>query len=104
MATPPQLTADQRNAALAKAALVRVARSELKDRLKSGAVTLEDVFASAETDDVVAKLKVLTMLESLPGMGKIKARRIMDDIGIADSRRVKGLGAQQRSALLQQLS
>jgi hypothetical protein len=103
MATPPQLSPDQRAAALAKAALVRVARSELKEKLKSGEMSLQDVIKAAETDDVAAKLKVLTMLESLPGLGKIKARRIMDEIGIADSRRVKGLGAQQRSALLQQL-
>jgi hypothetical protein len=103
MATPPQLSPDQRAAALAKAALVRVARSELKEKLKAGEMSLQDVITAAETDDVAAKLKVLTMLESLPGLGKIKARRIMDEIGIADSRRVKGLGAQQRSALLQQL-
>ena len=103
MATPPQLSPDQRTAALAKAALVRIARSELKEKLKSGAMSLQDVIDAAETDDVAAKLKVLTMLESLPGLGKVKARRIMDEVGIADSRRVKGLGAQQRLALLQQL-
>ena len=103
MATPPQLSPDQRAAALAKAALVRVARAELKDKLKAGSMSLTECFEAAESDDVAAKLKVLTMLESLPGVGKIKARRIMDDIGIADSRRVKGLGAQQRIALIQQL-
>ena len=32
----------------------------------------------------------------LPGVGKVKARRVMEDIGIADNRRVQGLGAQQR--------
>jgi DNA uptake protein ComE-like DNA-binding protein len=103
MATPPQLSTDQRAAALAKAALVRVARSELKEKLKAGEMSLQDVIDAAVTDDVAAKLKVLTMLESLPGLGKVKARRIMDEVGIADSRRVKGLGAQQRAALLQQL-
>jgi hypothetical protein len=103
MATPPVLSAEQRNAALAKAAAVRIARSELKEKLKAGAMTLEDVFAAGDSDDVVAKLKVLTMLESLPGLGKVKARRVMDEVGIADTRRVKGLGPQQRTALLQQL-
>ena len=48
-------------------------------------------------------MKVLSLLESLPGVGKVKARRIMDDIGIADTRRMKGLGANQRQALLEQL-
>jgi ribosomal protein S13 len=54
-------------------------------------------------DDNVGKLKVVSMLESLPGVGKVKARRVMEEIGIADNRRVQGLGAQQRAALLQQL-
>ncbi len=104
MATPPQLNPEQRAAALAKAAEARVARAELKNRLKIGSLTLPEALASANTDNVVGKLKVVTLLESLPGLGKIKARRIMEDIGIADSRRVRGLGAQQRIALLEQLT
>lgn len=60
--------------------------------------------ALASTNPAVGKLKVVSMLESLPGVGKVKARRIMDDIGIADNRRVQGLGGQQRAALLEQLS
>lgn len=101
MATPPQLNPEQRAAALAKAAEARVARAELKSKLKIGSLTLSDAVAQADTDDVIGKLKVITMLESLPGLGKVKARKIMDEIGIADSRRMKGLGAQQRAALLE---
>lgn len=57
-----------------------------------------------DSDDVnVGKLKVVSLLESLPGVGKVKARRLMEEIGIADNRRVQGLGAQQRAALLEQL-
>lgn len=104
MATPPQLNPEQRAAALAKAAEARVARAELKTKLKIGSLTLTEALASADTDNVVGKLKVVTLLESLPGLGKIKARRIMEDIGIADSRRVRGLGTQQRIALLDQLA
>ncbi len=104
MATPPQLNPEQRAAALAKAAEARVARAELKNKLKIGSMTLTEALATADTDNVVGKLKVVTLLESLPGLGKIKARRIMEDIGIADSRRVRGLGAQQRIALLDQLA
>jgi hypothetical protein len=100
MPQPPALTDEQRQAALRKAADVRRARAELKERIKSGAVTLHDVFARAENDDVVGKTKALTILESLPGVGKITARRAMAEIGIAESRRVRGLGEQQRAALL----
>ena len=103
MATPPILDPAQRAAALAKAAEARAARAELKNKLKMGSVTLRDALANASTDPVVGKLKVVALLESLPGLGKVKARRIMEEIGIADTRRVQGLGAQQRQALLDKL-
>jgi hypothetical protein len=98
---PPQLSDEARMAALAKAGEVRRARAELKHQLKLGSITLPDLMARADIDDVVGKMKVLAVLESLPGVGKVKARRTMDDIGIADSRRMRGLGDQQRSALFE---
>lgn len=101
MATPPALTPEQRAAALAKAAEARTARAEVKNKLKLGSLSLADALAS--TDDTVGKLKVVSLLESLPGVGKVKARKLMEEIGIADNRRVQGLGAQQKAALLEQL-
>ncbi len=101
MATPPQLTPEQRAAALEKAAQARAARADIKARLKMGSLSLAEALDSSDTN--VAKLKVVSLLESLPGVGKVKARRVMDEIGIADNRRVQGLGAQQRAALLEQL-
>ena len=98
MATPPQLTPEQRAAALEKAAEARAARAEIKARLKMGSMSLSDALASDDTN--VGKLKVVSLLESLPGVGKVKARRVMDEIGIADNRRVQGLGEQQKRQLL----
>jgi hypothetical protein len=100
MPKPPALSADQRQAALEKAAEARRVRADLKERLKMGSVSLGDLFAKADSDDIIGKLKVLALLESLPGIGKVKARRVMEDIGISESRRVRGLGDQQRKALL----
>ena len=98
MATPPTLTPEQRAAALEKAKEARAARADIKARLKMGSLSLK---AALESDDNnVGKLKVQSMLESLPGVGKVKARKVMDEIGIADNRRVQGLGSQQRQALL----
>jgi hypothetical protein len=102
MATPPALTAEQRANALAKAAEARAARAELKAKLKLGSVSLSEALSS--TDSTVGKLKVVSLLESLPGVGKVKARKVMEDIGIAENRRVQGLGAQQKQALLEQLA
>jgi len=103
MATPPQLSPEQRAAALKKAAEARTARAELKEKLKMGSLTLREALDKADSDPVIGKLKVLNLLESLPGLGKVKARRVMEDIGIAETRRVQGLGTQQRQTLLAQL-
>ena len=101
MAGPPQLTAAQRQAALVKAGEVRRKRADVKAKLKMRSISLSDLLKQAETDEVVAGTKVLAVLESLPGMGKVRARRLMDEIGIADSRRLRGLGENQRAALLE---
>jgi hypothetical protein len=100
----PSLSPEQRAAALAKAAEVRKARAELKEQLKSGQVTLAELLDRAESDDVVGKLKVVTVLQALPGIGKVKATQTMEKLKIADSRRLRGLGEQQRKALLGEFS
>jgi len=104
MANPPELTAEQRRAALAKAAQARQIRAEVKNQLKMGALDLEQLLAKADEEPMVAKIKALTALESLPGVGKVTARRTMEKIGIAESRRLSGLGPQQRKALLEAFS
>lgn len=98
MALPP-LTPEDRARALEKAARARKERAEVKNRLKRGAASLSDVIKEGETDDVIGKMKVSALLESMPGVGKVRARQIMERLGIAESRRVRGLGANQRSAL-----
>ena len=100
----PSLSPEQRAAALEKAAEIRKARAELKEKLKKGQTTLDAVLSRAESDDVVGKLKVSAVLQSLPGIGKIRATQIMEKLKIADSRRLRGLGEQQRKALLAEFS
>jgi hypothetical protein len=95
----PPLSPEDRAEALAKAARARKERAEVKNRLKRGATTLSEVIKDGSTDDVIGKMKVSALLESLPGVGKVRAKQIMERLGIAESRRVRGLGAKQRSAL-----
>ena len=97
MATPPQLTPEQRTAALAKAAEARAARAEIKARLKMGSLSLRDALDSKDSN--IGKLKVVSMLESLPGVGKVRAKQIMERLGISESRRVRGLGSNQIASL-----
>jgi hypothetical protein len=100
---PPQLTAEQRAAALKKAGEVRAQRAVIKQRLKRGTLSAPEALAAARTDDVVGKLRVSVLLESLPGIGKVRAGQIMKQVGIAPTRRVQGLGELQRVALLAEL-
>jgi hypothetical protein len=95
----PPLTPDQRAAALEKAAKARKDRAEVKNNLKRGAITLPSVLKQGQSDDTVGKMKVSALLEAMPGVGKVRARQIMERLGIAESRRVRGLGTNQRTAL-----
>lgn len=101
---PPQLTAEQRAKALEKAALARQKRAEIKQLLKNGSLSLGDLYEKAENDPIVAGIKVSAVLSSLPKVGKVKSKRIMDELGIADNRRLRGLGDRQRAALLEEFS
>ncbi len=104
MPLPPALSPDQRQAALEKAAAARRLRAELKEKLKMGSMTIRELLRQADTDETVGKMKVLAVLESLPGLGKVKARRLMEEIGISETRRLQGLGEQQRKKLFDKLA
>lgn len=98
----PTLSPEQRAAALEKAAAARKARAELKEQLKRGDLSLSQVLESAAEDDVVGKMKVSAVLEAMPGVGKVSAQKLMERFKIAESRRVRGLGDNQRRALLEE--
>jgi len=104
MAQPPQLTDEQRAAALAKAAEARRVRAEAKELLKTGSLRLSELFEKADSDELLAGLKVERVLAAMPGTGKIKAKRLMESVGIAENRRIRGLGDKQKEALLAEFS
>jgi predicted HAD superfamily phosphohydrolase len=99
----PTLTPEDRARALEKAAEARRKRAEIKAELKSGKRALKDILVKSG-DDTVGKMKVSTVLESLPGVGKVRAAKIMEKLDISATRRVRGLGAKQREALLEEFS
>lgn len=99
MPLPPS-TPEQRAAALAKAAEARRIRAEMKELLKSGSLSLAGLFEKASANDLIGGMKVAAVLPAMPGMGKVKANRLMESIGIADTRRIRGLTTRQRQDLL----
>ncbi|MFB7324771.1 integration host factor, actinobacterial type [Streptomyces sp. NPDC056190] len=101
MALPP-LSPEQRRAALDKAAAARKERAEVKEALKHGELSLPEVLAS--DSEAIRKMPVRALLESLPDIGKVRAQKILTELGISDSRRMRGLGIQQRERLLERFA
>jgi signal recognition particle GTPase len=95
----PTMTPEMRAAALARSVEVRKERAEVKARLKQGTVTLADIINQGATNDVIGKMPVSSLLQSLPGVGKVRASELMAKAEIAEGRRVRGLGVNQRAAL-----
>lgn len=100
----PELTPEERQAALEKAAHARRARAEVKNRLRHSGASLQDVLTEARESEAVAKIKVMDLLQAMPGIGKITAVEIMERLKIAPSRRLRGLGQNQTAALIKEFA
>lgn len=100
----PVLTQEQRIAASAKGVEIRVRRAQVKKQLKEQVITFPQLLEVSHHDEIIAGMKVQSVLESLPAIGKIKAEKLMESCGIAGSRRIKGLGLNQVNDLLQALN
>lgn len=98
----PKLSLEEKRRALAKAQEMRIERARVRRQLKTGELTLRDVLSRTE-EEVIARMRVAYLIQSLPQVGKVTARRIMEEIGIDESRRVQGLGKRQRGELLERL-
>ena len=99
----PERSDAQRAAALEAALAARVERSRLRAELKARRLSGSDVVEGADDNRLWAGLKVTWLLESLPGVGQIRAERLLTNLGIAPSRRIQGLGSRQRTALITEL-
>ena len=97
--TMPTLNNEQRSAALEKAWAVRSERAKVREKIKKGKLSVSDLFDNID-DPIIARMKVVHMIESLPGHGKVKAERIMEQIDIAPGKRMGGLGKNQRDELI----
>ena len=99
----PKLSAEDRAKALEKAKAARLKRSQIREDLKSGKISIKKVL-DMKDDPIVGRMKVSTLIETMPGYGKAKTEKVMKELQIAESRRLRGLGDRQRAALLERLS
>jgi hypothetical protein len=100
----PQQDEEALRAHLKKGIEDRQWRATVKKRLKSGEIDLHEVLRQASDDQVIAKTRVLEILESMPQVGPVRARRLMERLDISPSRRLRGLGVNQRERLLAEFS
>jgi guanylate kinase len=104
MRKPPILTDEERAAALAKARDSRAHRAKIKAEVRAGEITVEQVIERANDDEAIAKMRVSELLESISGVGKVRAVSILDRLGISRTRRIMGLGTHQRAALIKEFA
>jgi guanylate kinase len=95
MGLPPQLSAEQRQEALLKAAASRKRRAEVKIKIKNGEFSIDKVLEIAKNEDAIAKMRVKELLEAMSGVGKIRALALMERLNISPTRRIQGLGRHQ---------
>jgi len=102
MGVPPHLTPAERASALALAKAARQERALIKSQIKNGEISIAEVVALAGTKEAIAKMRVLEMVESKSGVGKIRGKALLEKLGISSTRRIQGLGRYQRAALLKE--
>lgn len=101
--TPPSLSHEQRVEASRLAVANRRRRAEVKRQVKSGELTLSQLFDLAEREECVAQMRAYDLISALPAIGEVKAARIMERASIAKTRRIRGLGPKQRAELFRAL-
>ena len=99
----PTMTPEQRAAALEKARVVRAKRSEITNKLAMGLTTPAEVLDQID-DPIIGRMKVKAFVNALPGFGKVKTEKLMEELGIPAERRLQGLGSNQMAALKAALS
>lgn len=95
----PQLSLEERKAALEKAKVARRERAEIKRKLESEEMSISDVLSL--DSPAVLRMTVYDLIKTQGGVGDRKTYKIMQDLGIAHSRRIKGLGKNQREKLIE---
>lgn len=101
--TPPSLSQEQRVQASRLAVANRRRRAEVKRLVKSGDLSLEELFELAKREQCVAQMRAYDLISALPAIGEVKAERIMTRASIAKTRRIRGLGPKQRAELFRAL-
>ena len=97
---PPKLSKRFRRKAGKKAVAARQERAKIKSEIANGEINFFELFDNPST--AIARMKMVDLLQSVPGIGQIRAESIMDRAKISHSRRIGGVGHRQLAHLRQE--
>ncbi len=100
MSPPAVISNYERRATIERARTIRNEMAEVRVHIASGSLLLADALSTTNPDAAVNRLYVVKLLESLPEIGKVRARRVMSEIGIPEKCRVVDLQPNQRALLI----
>jgi guanylate kinase len=97
---PPKLSRRSRRKAGQRAVAARQERAKVKELITKGEIFFFDLF----TDDrkSITRMKLIDLLQSVPGIGRSRAEIILERTGISPSRRIGGVGHRQLELLRQE--
>ncbi|MDR1711966.1 MAG: 30S ribosomal protein S13 [Propionibacteriaceae bacterium] len=95
----PKLSPEELEAARKAATKARRERAELKEKVRTGKLSLVKALDKAKGDDTLSQLKVVDLLKAVPRVGERRAAAVMEGLSIAPNRRVRGLGRLQLAGL-----
>ena len=97
---PPRLSTRERRRAGEKAVLARQDRAKVKEQVASGELFFFDLFKDERKS--IARMKLMDLLQSVPGIGQARAQLIFERTNISPSRRIGGVGHRQIELLRQE--
>jgi guanylate kinase len=97
---PPRLSSRARRKAGEKAVLARQDRAKVKEQVASGELFFFDLFKDERKS--IARMKLVDLLQSVPGIGQARAQIIFERTKISPSRRIGGVGHRQIELLRQE--
>ena len=104
MSSPPGVSSVERIATINRARAIRQEMTDVLTQLASGSLVLADALSNTDPEAAVNRLYVVKVLESLPGVGKVPARRVMSDIGVVEKCRVGELGSDHKADLMKRFA
>ena len=91
-------------AVFAKAAGVREQREEFKAGIDNGELLLGEAFSRSDAEEGIADIKLLSLMDCVPGLGKVRGRRLLGNLGWAETVKLGELTEQHRRELLSRLA